>query len=70
MSNGDFQVNDVGQTALTRRGDKMKKIIVLGVAWVAVALLLAPRSNADGVFTATLIGANEVPPTGALPLDS
>lgn len=43
----------------------MKRIIMLGVALTAVALLVAPRSNADGIFTATLLGANEVPATGS-----
>jgi hypothetical protein len=43
----------------------MKRIIVLGIAVVAMALLVAPRSNADSIFTATLLGVNEVPPNGS-----
>ena len=43
----------------------MKRNIALVVALLAVALLAIPRANADGIFTAALLGSNEVPPTGS-----
>ena len=43
----------------------MKRNIALGVALLAMALLAAPRTKASAIFTATLLGANEVPPTGS-----
>jgi len=43
----------------------MKRNIALGCAFLVLALLAAPRTTADTIFTATLLGSNEVPPTGS-----
>lgn len=43
----------------------MKMKIALGLALVAFVLLAAPRTRADTIFTATLLGSNEAPPTGS-----
>jgi hypothetical protein len=43
----------------------MKRSIELGVALLALTLFTVPRANADGIFTAILLGSNEVPPTGS-----
>jgi CHRD domain/PEP-CTERM motif len=48
-----------------RRRIEMKRNTAFGLALLAVALLVAPRAKADGIFTATLLGSNEVPPTGS-----
>jgi hypothetical protein len=40
----------------------MSRNIALGFLLLAGALLTAPRAKADGIFTATLLGSNEVPP--------
>ncbi len=43
----------------------MKTNIALGAALLAFALLAAPCSRADIIFTATLLGSNEVPPNAS-----
>ena len=43
----------------------MKRNIAVGTLLLAGALLVAPRAKADGIFTATLLGSGEVPPTGS-----
>src|SRR5712671_5058894 len=48
----------------TQRRPKMKRNIALAFV-VAAALFAAPRAKGDGVFEATLLGSNEVPPTGS-----
>jgi hypothetical protein len=40
---------------------KMKRNTALGILLLAGALFTAPRVKADGIFTATLLGSNEVP---------
>src|SRR5258708_18225332 len=39
----------------------MTRHIALGFLLLAGALLTVPRAKADGIFTATLLGSNEVP---------
>ena len=41
----------------------MRKNIALATGLLAVALFAAPRAKADGIFTGTLSGTGEVPPT-------
>lgn len=43
----------------------MKRNIALAFVVLAVALFAAPRAKGDAVFEATLLGSNEVPPTGS-----
>jgi hypothetical protein len=43
----------------------MQKNIALVFVVLAAALLAAPRAKADAVFDASLLGSNEVPPTGS-----
>jgi CHRD domain-containing protein/PEP-CTERM motif-containing protein len=43
----------------------MQRNIALGVVLIAAASLAAPRARADVTFEATLLGTNEVPPTGS-----
>jgi CHRD domain len=44
---------------------KMKSRIALGIALLAAILFAAPFTKADGVFTASLAGSNEVPPNAS-----
>jgi hypothetical protein len=39
----------------------MKRVIAFGFALLVVTLFTAPRTKADGIFTATLLGSTEVP---------
>jgi CHRD domain/PEP-CTERM motif len=43
----------------------MARNIAVGILLLVGALLIAPCAKADGVFTATLLGSNEVPSTGS-----
>jgi hypothetical protein len=43
----------------------MKRNIALLFVVLAAVLFAAPRAQADEVFTATLLGSNEVPPNGS-----
>jgi hypothetical protein len=44
---------------------KMARNIAVGILLLVGALLIATCAKADGVFTATLLGSNEVAPTGS-----
>src|SRR5258708_38744363 len=43
----------------------MTRNIAVGIVLLAGALLTAFCAKADGIFTATLLGSGEVPPTGS-----
>ncbi len=43
----------------------MTRNIAVGIVLLAGALLTASCAKADGIFTATLLGSGEVPPTGS-----
>ncbi len=43
----------------------MTRHTAIGILLLAAVLLAAPFVKADGIFTATLLGSNEVPPTAS-----